>query len=309
MNDTHLTEAQHLEQRITRALVTIRREWDAMMPTGPAAVRYGVGRSAGILGDNSAPRYRPDGTPYWTADQGDGNDVDASTSLVSLRALVTARLNSWSREVVDDRIMPSIDHLSPQEIREYLTKVLPNGHHVAGMCHFLERHAQWMSGHAAAEDMADELADTARRVTAVTQPQRREWINLGSCPLEIEAETDDGLAMVTCGGQVRAWPRAEDRDGEVMARCRRCGVEAVPSWWEARMFDDPELRVLLTAEEVVGFVHRAYGKVIKAATVRQWDKRGTIEPAGHDDKGRRLYARDALVWALDLQERREAMGL
>ena len=75
------------------------------------------------------------------------------------------------------------------------------------------------------------------------------------------------------------------------------------------MFDDAELKVLLTAEEVVGFVHRAYGRVIKAATVRQWDKRGTIEPAGHDDKGRRLYAREALVWALDLQERREVMGL
>lgn len=302
-----MSETQHIEDRITQALVTIRREWPHMLPTGPAPIRYGVGRAAGILGDNSAPRYRPDGTPYWPADHAEANDVDASTSLASLRGVVTARLNSWSRAVVEDRIMPTLEHMTAQEIREHLTKVLPNGHHVAGMCVFLERHAQWMSGHEAAADMADELEDAARKVTAVTQPQRREWINLGSCPLEVEAETDDGLAMVTCGGQVRAWPRAEDRDGEVMARCRRCGIEAVTAWWESRMFDDAELKVLLTAEEVVAFVHRAYGKVIKAATVRQWDKRGTIEPAGHDDKGRRLYAREALVWALDLQERREAM--
>lgn len=273
------TETEHIEQRITQALVTIRREWDAMMPTGPSAVRYGVGRAAQITAPDHADT---------------GADIDAGTRLVSLRRSAVDTLNGWSRVVMEDRPV---------------TKALPDGTSARSMCVFLERHAQWMSGHGAAEDMAGEVEALARDVKAVTQPQRREWINLGSCPLEIEAETDDGLAMVTCGGQVRAWPRAEDRDGEVMARCRRCGIEAVPSWWEARMFDDPELRVLLTAEEVVGFVHRAYGKVIKAATVRQWDRRGTIESAGHDDKGRRLYARDALVWALDMKERREAMGL
>ena len=296
------TETQHIEDRITEALVTIRREWDALR-LGPPSSRPGGGsKSAQITADD----HNRGG---WHVLGDSVIDVDAMTRLSALRRTVTEVLNSWSRVIVEDRIMPTIEHMTAQEIREYLTKVAPRGDHAPAMCVFLERHAQWMSGHEAAEDMADEVAGLATGVTRFTQPQRREWINLGSCPLEIEAETDDGLAMVTCGGQVRAWPRAEDRDGEVMARCRRCGVEAVPSWWEARMFDDPELRVLLTAEEVVGFVHRAYGKVIKAATVRQWDKRGTIEPAGHDDKGRRLYARDALVWALDLQERREAMGL
>ena len=275
----HLTETQALERRITDALVTIRREWGHMLPTGPAPIRYGVGRQARITADDHAQT---------TA------DIDGGTRLVSLRREVVDCLNGWSRLVMDDRPV---------------TKALPDGLSAVSMCTFLERHAQWMSGHGAAEDMAGEVETLARSVKAVTQPQRREWINLGSCPLEVEADTDDGLAMVTCGGQVRAWPRAEDRDGEVMARCRRCGIEAVTSWWESRMFDNPELKVLLTAEEVVAFVHRAYGRVIKAATVRQWDKRGTIEPAGHDDKGRRLYAREALVWALDLQERREVMGL
>ena len=279
MSDIYRTETQALEDRITQALVTIRREWGHMLPVGPAPIRYGVGRQAQITADDHADTSA---------------DIDAGTRLVSLRREVVDTLNGWSRVVMEDRPV---------------TKALPDGRHTPGLCVFLERHAQWMSGHEAAPDMADEADALARAVKAVTQPQRREWINLGTCPLEIEADTDDGLAMVTCGGQVRAWPRAEDRDGEVMARCRRCGIEAVPSWWEARMFDDPELRVLLTAEEVVGFVHRAYGKVIKAATVRQWDKRGTIEPAGHDDKGRRLYAREALVFALDLQERREVMGL
>ena len=301
MTSEFMTDSQILEQRITDALVTIRREWAHMMPTGPAPIRYGVGRAAGIVGDNSPPKWRSDGTPWWPADNVDTNDVDGTTALVSLRRSVTDSLNSWSRIVMEDR---------PVE------KALPDGLSAVSMCAFLERHAQWMSGHGAAEDMAVEVEGLAGKVKAVTQPQRREWINLGSCPMEIEVVGEMGdegqhgdLTMQVCAGQVRAWPRETDDDGQVMARCRRCGVEAVASWWERQMFDDAELKVLLTADEVVTFVHRAYGKVIKAATVRQWDKRGTIEPADTDERGRKLYAREALVWALDLKERREVMGL
>ena len=232
MTTERLTESQHIEQRITQALVTIRREWDALR-LGPPSSRPGGGsKSAQITADD----HNRGG---WHVLGDSVIDVDAMTRLSALRRTVTEVLNSWSRVVMEDRPVES---------------ALPDGRSAVSMCVFLERHAQWMSGHEAAEDMADEVEGLATGVIRFTQPQRREWINLGSCPLEIEAETDDGLAMVTCGGQVRAWPRAEDRDGEVMARCRRCGIEAVPSWWEARMFDDPELRVLLTAEEVVGFV-------------------------------------------------------
>ena len=299
MTAERLTESQHLEQRITQALVTIRREWDAMMPKGPAAARPsmgGSGTAAGIVGDSSAPWLDDLGRPHWRTDHArGGGDVDPTTRLLSLRREVAEVLNGWCRVVIEDRPV---------------TKALPSdGMDAIVLAVFLERHASWMAEHEAALDCADEVEHLARQVEGVASPKVKQWVGLGSCPLKIEQEVDGRLVMVVCGGQVRAWPKPGDRDGEVMARCRRCGIEAVTSWWEARMFDNPELKVLLTAEEVVGFVHRAYGKVIKAATVRQWDKRGTIEPAGHDDKGRRLYARDALVWALDLQERREAMGL
>ncbi len=297
-----MTQTQRLEQRITEALVTIRREWPALRLGPPSSNPGGGAKSAQITADDHK-------RGEWHVLGDNVVDVDAMTRCSALRRTVTDVLNGWSRVIVEDRIMPTLEHMTAQEIREYLTKVAPRGDHAPAMCVFLERHAQWMSGHEAAEDMADEVAGLAKGVTRFTQPQRREWINLGSCPLEVEADTDDGLAMVVCAGQVRAWPRETDDDGQVMARCRRCGIEAVTSWWESRMFDDAELKVMLTAEEVVTFVHRAYGKVIKSVTVRQWDKRGVIEPAGHDDKGRRLYAREALVWALDLKERREAMGL
>lgn len=275
----HVTETQRIEDRIVTALTTIRREWDHMLPTTAPAQRIGGGsRSAQITADDHADTDR---------------DIDPATRLVSLRREVRDVLNGWSRVIMEDRPV---------------TKALPDGLSVLSMATFLERHARWVSGHEAAQDMADELEALARRVHAVTQPQRREWINLGTCPEEIEAPDDDGaLTIQTCGGQVRAWPRAEDRDGEVMARCRRCGQEAVTSWWERRMFDDPELRVMLTDAEVVTFVHRLYGKVITQGTVRQWVKRGVIEASGTID-GRRVFHRDTLVWALDRKEKREAMG-
>src|SRR5690606_40487423 len=103
MTSEFMTDSQILEQRITDALVTIRREWGHMMPTGPAPIRYGVGRAAGIVGDNSPPKWRSDGTPWWPADNADTNDVDATTALVSLRRSVTDSLNSWSRIVMEDR--------------------------------------------------------------------------------------------------------------------------------------------------------------------------------------------------------------
>lgn len=74
------------------------------------------------------------------------------------------------------------------------------------------------------------------------------------------------------------------------------------------MFTDEELKVTLTDEEVVVFVHRAYGKVIKQSTVRQWVKRKIIAPSGVVD-GKRVFDRHALVWALDIEARREALGL
>lgn len=283
-----------IEQRITEALVTIRKEWPALRLGPPSSSPGGGAKSAQITADDHK-------RGEWHVLGDSVVDVDAMTRCSALRRTVTDVLNSWSRVVMEDR---------PVE------EALPDGRSAVSMCIFLERHAQWMSGHEAAEDMAEEVAGLAQGVTRFTQPQRREWINLGSCPLEIEDVGEvgsegqhGGVRMVVCNGQVRAWPRETDDDGQVMARCRRCGIEAVTSWWESRMFDDAELKVMLTAEEVVTFVHRAYGRVIKAVTVRQWDKRGVIEPAGHDDKGRRLYAREALVWALDLKERREAMGL
>ena len=172
-----MTQTQHLEQRITEALVTIRREWPAMMPVGPAAVRLsmgGTGGSAGVVGDNSAP-WRDDlGRPHWRTDHAEGaGDVDPTTRLLSLRREVAEILNGWCRVVVEDRPV---------------TTALPkDGMDVLALTVFLERHAAWMAEHEAAYDCADEVANLARQVEGVASPMVKEWVGLGSCPLRIEA--------------------------------------------------------------------------------------------------------------------------
>lgn len=284
----HLTETARLEDRITAALKNIRQEWDHMLPVGAPAVRLGGGSQSATI---TAPDH---GDKRWHVLGDRYADVGTIEGLLALRRTTLDVLNGWSRLIIEDR---------PVET------ALPDGLSAVSLCRFLERHAQWVSGHEAAHDLGDELTTIAAAIKRVTQPQTREWINLGTCPEEIEVQDGEGaLVMQVCGGQVRAWPRAEDRDGEVMARCRRCGTEAVTSWWERRMFTDEELKVTLTDEEVVVFVHRAYGKVIKQSTVRQWVKRKIIAPSGVVD-GKRVFDRHALVWALDIEARREALGL
>lgn len=140
-----------------------------------------------------------------------------------------------------------------------------------------------------------DMAKHARELRALALPDRRDWMALGSCPLQVP--TDDG-DMTCCGGQVRA-----KLDDQQEATCQGCGTVGSVDWWEDRMFDDPELRRTLTAPEVVLFVHRTFGKVITEAAVRQWVKRGVIESSGTDDKGRTVFARDALLYALDKRQR------
>ena len=182
-----MTETQHLEDRITQALVTIRREWPAMMPVGASGSRPGGGAKSTLI----------------TADDDDdtGHDIDRHTRLVSLRREVTTELAQWCRLVIEDRPV---------------TATSVDGSDVPGMCVFLERHAQWLSGHRDAEDAADRIAGCAPDCEAhdlvashsctglvhavrkhtpppiVDQARKPRPRHNGTCPLLWEAETDDG---------------------------------------------------------------------------------------------------------------------
>ena len=184
-----------------------------------------------------------------------------------------------------------------------VTKALPTPT-AESLALFVDRHADWIAEHDAEDNQyeAKRLHQLAARITNMVAPPRKEWINLGQCPLEMEFTPDQGVE--TCAGQIRAWPRADDREGETMAQCQRCGTDAVASWWERKMFTDPELRQWLTDADLVPFLHSTFGLVVKEATIRQWVKRDVLRPSGTDDKGRRLFNREAVVYAMHAREHR-----
>lgn len=282
----YATETQAVEARTTDALRSIRGHWDSMMPKGPPPARMGGGGVAvGIVADHAAPTITADGRRYWTADHKPGGaDVDATTRLVSLRREVQDTLNSWSRIVVTDRPV---------------TKAIPAGRDVPGMCVFLERHAQWMSGHETAHDMADEVEALADQIDRLVSPRVKEWVSLGSCPIEIEKYEDGQLIQRECAGKVRARPRAAGATGEAEADCSRCGTTRTTSWWESMMFDDPEVRKMLTYSDIATLAHHLLGHAVPKDTVKKWARRGIITPSGErDNQGRVLFARDAVVYAV-----------
>lgn len=207
--------------------------------------------------------------------------VTSMDRCVSLRHETTLCLNGWARIIVDER---------------ELTHHLPLGTDTIGLIEFLERWARWFSGHEAAEDATLEISAFAGQVRNAAAPMRREWVALGACPLEVEVEAE----LTICGGSVRAYPSRDPA-------CQRCGTEAVATWWERAMFPDAEASSLLLEADIATFVHRAFGgSPIKPSTVRQWVKRGVIASSDTDEKGRKLYSREAVVYAISRRDLRDA---
>lgn len=277
------TPAARREDRLIAALTTIRDVWPHMLHV-IAYPGQRIGR-----GSASTRITRDDN------DAGD-NDLPAWDRVVALRNDVVEVLNADCREIVDEL------HLT-----EVLTRRGGRTHPVNGKCAldliaFMLTHARWYATSSGDPDYSvNELVALARRCHAVIVPIRREWMSLGSCPLEVEFDPERGPEV--CGGQVRAIPQPGD-DGDTWATCQKCGERAVIQWWESAMFDDPETKALMTSEDVAAFAHRHYQRTVKAATVRQWVARGILPAAEHKDhEGRSLYLREHVVWAMERWQR------
>lgn len=265
------TEAQAVEERLLEALTTIRDEAPMMLPDGPGAVTYGVGRAALITLDDD--------------DERDG-DIDGLTRRADAMVGVTATINAWSRLVVEDA---------------HVTETIPDGRNLTAMCEFLIRWARWMSGHAAAWDMVDELdacVGTIRRFVPqamsqddylASRPPMR--YRIGRCPVEREVEVDGHLVQRACGGKVYAHPddcEDDDRDLELRrvdpwATCMACEYRAVVSHWQRLMFPEVEVEMrradrALTVEEVITLAHKQYGIRVSKQAVWQWVRRRQIQP-------------------------------
>ena len=293
------TETEALEQRITDALTTIRREWPHMLPVGPPPVRTGTGQSARITADDHATT---------------GTDIDPSTRLVSLRREVATELARWCRRVIKDRP---------------ITATPVDGSDVPAMCTFLERHAQWLSGHRDADEAADRIAgctpDCEARTLVTThsctglvhairkhtpppvvdKPLPPKPRHIGTCPLEWESETEDGaLEMRECGGNVRAFPspytdptRAEQMSQQ-LPTCDNCGTAATVDWWYQEMHGQYGVSHLVTVDELIAVIAVRLDYIATRGQVRVWQHRGKIDAAGKDSKGRTLYRHDEVITAI-----------
>ena len=271
-----LTDTQVLEQRITEALVTIRRDHALLLPTKPTGSMPGLKRSASLI------KHADD------AERSD--DIDGLTRRIDSSHHVTHVINAWVRLVLTDA---------------HVTETAPDGFSVPSMCTFLERWARWVSGHEAAEDMADELEglvalirqyvpELLRHEDYHPQPIRR---LIGRCTEEIEHEDE---TISPCAGRVFAYP---DGDGTEMdehnadnpwATCERCGSRAVVSVWQQWMFPEVAEQTsdvmekmrdrVLTVEEVLNLAHREFGKPTSKQALWHWVSRGQIAPINPNTK-------------------------
>lgn len=296
-----MTQTQHLEQRITEALVTIRREWPAMMPVGASGSRPGGGAKSTLI----------------TADDDDdtGTDIDRHTRLVSLRREITTELVQWCRLAIEERPV---------------TATSVDGSDVPAMCVFLERHAQWLSGHRDAEEAADRIGGCApdceartlvashscsglvqamRRHTPppiVDKPRPPRPHHIGTCPMLWEAETEDGgLEMRECGGNVRAFPTPfadptrEEQAAQPLPTCDKCGTDAHVDWWYREMYGAHGVSHLVTADELISVIAVRLDYIATRDQIRQWKHRGKIAGVDKDSKGRTLYRHDDVVAAIE----------
>lgn len=257
-------------------LRTIRNLWPEMLPrlkSASATTFTGTGSRT------STPK---------AADNGDHNaDVTALDVVLSTRGDIITVLNGWVCVVLEDY---------------ELTQTCVDGSDVFALAEVLDRWAGRLIEHEAFDDLLDEVATCASQVQRIARPTRRDWLVIGTCPC-----VNDETGKV-CGGNVRAWPDAEqERD----PKCVECGTEAVVAWWMSHMIDDPASRPLVNAGELIGVIAYQLHWTVTHDQVRQWATRGKIERAGRDGKGRTLYDHRAVIAAIqdDVRVQREKVGV
>lgn len=138
---------------------------------------------------------------------------------------------------------------------------------------------------AEAERCADDLTAHGEALWALVHPPRR-LVSLGRCPFVIE----DSF----CRGHIRS----NGEEGE--AACSECEQYGPTEWWEEVLLGNPTSPVL-NYEQLIPFIHRAFGRVVARPTLRTWVKRGVLETIGTDDEGRSLFLRSDVVTALTVK--------
>lgn len=265
----------HQESKLLSALGTIESLWEEML-TPPAR-----GRTAATSGDG-----------VLLADDSESTaDMPRTVVVINARMEVCRSLVRWVSEIVD------------QHDVQYGQ---PDVHDAIEMARFLRRWRAQAVELDDGEELVDEVESCASVVTRCARPQRRQWLSLGPCPLEYEHPEEEEKQR--CPGEVRSYGSVEGDEGQSWATCSACSTKAVASWWEEMMFGTANSEPL-TTDQVITFVHRAYGRLVKRTTIQMWVTRGDLASCGKDDQGRRLYDRTAVAWAMERQEQRRGASV
>lgn len=150
--------------------------------------------------------------------------------------------------------------------RRHITKTIPDS--LEDLCLFIDRHALWLASQqpeVTAQAVKD-LAQAANRCRAVAFPNRSGGLWIGDCPNTVGRDGES----VTCGAPVRV---NAEHPGDI--RCKGCGLEDTLDGWVLRIVgtEGP-----YTASQLVAVLHRRLGIVVSESGIRQWVRRGVIEP-------------------------------
>lgn len=255
-----------IEDRIVHSLKVLRAVWPAMYhpPRQPIGR---IARRALFTHKDDSPRT---------------DDLPTIDTIVALRMDTLGLLDDWASMLVEQR---SLSHR------------LPITTDAIGMMNLLERHARWLSGHDAAQELASELSDAAHRCQAVAFPYRRDDMRIGFCTNHIGVE---GVSTL-CGSEIRV---VAAHPGEI--RCPRCGLEDTLDGWIKRLVGQAEL---VTAEQLVPILHQRMGVVVHPTTIRTWVHRGELPVAATDSAGRNLYDRQVAFLVIKRRDARHSLTL
>lgn len=253
-----MTDVDRLERDLAEACWSIALYWNAS-----------------LHGKRETP-----GVGFVTGGAEDGRPP-VSVATLDVRAEANSRLAAWSLLVLEER-----------ELQTHL-----DGFNAVALARFVSTHAQWLASHEAGSEAARELVDSARKVTRLAKPERRDYVVIGECPRTVASPDGDAVA---CGFKVRAYPEKN------IIKCPGCDHEDTLAWWESQIVPNLVDLPLLTAAELLVFLHQETGRQVPEGTIRQWASSGAIRRHGKDRRGRTLYDKAAVLgWVKERTKERD----